>query len=249
MPKITDDMASQAIAGTNYQFTGQRIDTLGSNEWTLGVVIMDVSGSTSRFRPEMERVLKAIYRACLKNPRADCMMLRVVKFDTQIDEVHGFKPLADCNESDYDGCLGLGGGLTALYDACFTGVQSALQYGKALTAKDYDANAAIFVVTDGCEYPPNASTATPSMVKTALEDAVVSESLESITSVLIGLNAGGSLDAQLAKVKDACGFMQYESVDNVDENSLARIAEFISRSFSSQSQMLGTGGPSQSLSF
>lgn len=250
MPRLTDStQISQAIGGTNYNFSGAKIDTLGASEYTLGVIVLDVSGSTASMRPEMEKALKAIVAACRKNPRADNMMLRVVTFDDKVMEIHGFKPLPDCAEADYDGCLGRGGGTTALYDGCFTSVQSALQYGEMLTQQDFDVNAAVFVVTDGCEYPRGNSTATPKMVKDALESGVREEKLESVVSVLVGLNASGHLDQQLADVKDQCGFTQYVAIADATAQKIAQLGDFVSRSFSSQSQALGTGGPSQSLAF
>jgi len=250
MPKLTDSTTvSQMIGGTNYSFSGASINSLGASEYTLGVVVLDVSGSTAQMRPDMEKALQAIVAACRKNPRADNMMLRVVTFDNKVVEIHGFKPLPDCSEADYAGCLGHGGGSTALYDGCYTSVQSVLQYGEQLSKQDFDVNAAIFVITDGEEYPKGNSTATPKMVKDALESGVREEKLESIVSVLVGLNANGALDRTLDAVKTACGFSQYVAISDATPQKLAQLGAFVSRSISSQSQALGTGGPSQSLIF
>ena len=248
MPVFTDSQGtSQAIGGTAYEFSGVRIEDLGATEYTLGLIIVDTSGSTAGMRPAMENALKEIVSACRKNPRADNMMLRVVKFDHTVEEIHGFRPLPDCNESDYNGCLGTGGGMTALFDACYTSIQSAALYGEQLTKNDFDVNAAVFIITDGAN---NRGTATQKMVKSALADAVASESLESITSVLIGLNAdSNSLDQYLRSLRDDCGFTQYVSIADANASAIAKLGDFISRSVSSQSQALGTGGPSQSLSF
>jgi len=196
----------------------------------------------------METALKAIVSACRTNPRADNMLLRVVMFDDAVVEVHGFKPLPDCAEADYDGVLGTSGGLTALFDASYTGVKSVTLYGEQLTKQDFDVNAAVFVVTDGGD---NRSTTTEAMVKEALAEAVQSEALESITSVLVGLNAGygGGLDKLLADVKTNCGFSQYVAIADANAKTIAKLGDFVSRSISSQSQALGTGGPSQSLTF
>jgi len=245
MPVLTDNMTSQSIGGTNYGFSAARIDDLGASEYTLGVIVLDVSGSTGHMRPAMEGALKAIVEACRKNPRADNMMLRVVKFADQVQEVHGFKPLPDCSDSDYDGCLG-GSGLTALFDACYTSIKSCTQYAQQLTDKDFDVNAAVFVVTDGGN---NRGAATERMVKEALGEAVSSEALESMVSVLVGLNAGGQLDQLLQAVKTNCGFTQYVSIADATATQIAKLGDFISRSVSSQSQALGTGGRSQSLAF
>jgi len=247
MPRLTDNTPfSQAIGGTQYNFSGASIDSLGASEYTLGVIILDVSGSTGGMRADMEKALKAIVAACRSNPRADNMLLRVVMFDDSVVEVHGFKPLPDCAEADYDGVLGRSGGLTALFDACYTGVKSVTLYGEQLTKQDFDVNAAVFVVTDGGN---NRGTATEKMVKEALAEAVQSEALESITSVLVGLNAHGGLDQLLADVKTNCGFTQYVAIADANATTIAKLGDFVSRSISSQSQALGTGGPSHSLTF
>ena len=119
MPLIENAMTTHNVAGSHYQFSAARIDELGATEYTLGVVGLDVSGSTSPFRDDMEQALKSVVAACRRSPRADNMMLRVVKFDHVVDEIHGFKPLPGCVVADYDDCL-KGGGTTALYDACHT---------------------------------------------------------------------------------------------------------------------------------
>ena len=246
---ITYNVATHKVAGHNFQFSAARIDDLGATEYTLGVVVLDVSGSTTQFRPEMERALKSVVEACKRSPRADNMMLRVVKFDDDVEEIHGFKPLPGCALHDYDQCLS-GGGTTALYDACYTSIQSACTYAEALYDHDFDVNAVVFVITDGCEYPRGNSVATRKMIKDALSASVESEQLESIVSVLIGVNAGERrLRKYLGEVKDECGFTQFVPLDGADAATLARLGDFISRSVSAQSTSLGSGAATQSLVF
>lgn len=248
MPKLQDNtaMENHAIGGTaHFNFSAARIDALGASEYTLGVVCVDISGSTGGFLREMEKALQEVVKASRKNPRADNMMLRIVLFDSKLSEFHGFKPLPNCNEVDYGNVL-RPGGTTALYDAVYEGVKSAITYGKALVARDYSVNAAIFVITDGQD---NASTMSAKMVKDALAEATQSEALESMMSVLIGVNTGGGLDQYLQAFKDDAGFQQYVSLGGADEKTLAKLGGFISQSMSSQSKALGTGGASKSLTF
>lgn len=246
MPQLAN-METHQIGGSNFKFSGARIEDLGATEYTLGVVVVDVSGSVWEFRAEIEGALKEVVKACRRSPRADNMMLRVVFFDDEVMEFHGFKPLADCNEADYDNCLP-DGGMTALYDATYESVQSALQYGQQLVDNDFDANACVFVITDGDN---NRGKSTRKMVKDSLADARRKEILESIMPVLIGVNTDATtgLNQYLEKFKDEAGFQQYVSIPEATEKELARLGGFISKSFSSQSQALGTGGPSQSLTF
>lgn len=246
MPVFTEDMENHGIAGSNYGFSAKRIDTLGASEYTLGLILVDVSGSVTNYRDDIEAAVKQVVRSCRHNPRADNMMLRLVIFDDNVSEIHGFKPLSECNERDYDGCIQIGG-LTALYDATYNGVRSATQYGKALTEQDFDVNAAVFVITDGMD---NRSKITRSLVGKALREAVTSEALESIVSVLIGVNTkADGLDDYLNKFQAEAGFTKYVAIENATEKELAKLGGFVSQSISLQSQALGTGGPSQALTF
>lgn len=253
MPKFADAIEMETHSqGSTFAFSAAKIEHLGATEYTLGTVVVDVSGSVHPFAAQIEAALKETVRACRRNPRADNMMLRVVLFDDQVREMHGFKPLPDCNDADYAGCIQPGGS-TALYDATYTAVKAATEYGKQLAANQYTANAALFVITDGQD---NASKTSRQMVARELQAAKTSEALESIMPVLIGVGygAGGSagatgLDHYLQMFKDEAGFQQYVSVDAANDKALAKLGGFISQSLSSQSQSLGSGGASQSIVF
>jgi uncharacterized protein YegL len=248
MPRLADtgNLETHQLGGSNFQFSAARIQDLGASEYTLGLIVVDDSPSVGNFKVEIIAALKEVVKACRRSPRADNMMLRVLAFSRLVDEVHGFKPLPDCNESDYDD-LQSPGGSTSLFDATLNAVQSVSQYAKDLAAQDFDVNACVFVLTDGWD---NSSTSTANMVADAVNEARRTEALESIMLVLIGVNL------QEPSVKDAlddfralAGFQQFIALDNAEATTLAKLGGFISQSISSQSQALGTGGASQSLSF
>lgn len=247
MPVIdANNMNVHQINGSSYGFSAKRIEDLGASEYTLGLIVVDVSGSVADYQDEIEATVKQVVRSCRHNPRADNMMLRLVIFDDAVTEVHGFRPLVECHEGDYDGCIQIGG-MTALYDASYNGIKSATQYGRALTEQDFDVNAALFVITDGMD---NRSKMTRVHVGKALREAVTSESLESVVSVLIGVNtAGNGLNDYLKELEKEAGFSQYVAIGKATEKELAKLGGFVSRSISSQSQALGTGSQSQSLAF
>jgi len=247
MPKLANmNMETHQIGGSNFKFSATRIEDLGASEYTLAAIVVDVSGSVSPFRKEIEAALKEVVKACRRSPRADNMMLRVVLFDDKLSEVHGFRPLPDCNESDYDGCIPEGG-MTALYDAAYDAVGSVIEYGKKLSENDFDVNAAVFVITDGED---NRSKMTCNTVAKTLEKARKSEALESIMPVLIGVNTNqGNLTQYLTMFKDEAGFQQFVAIDSATEKQLAKLGGFISKSISSQSQALNSGGVSQSMIF
>ena len=241
-------MESHNIGGSNYGFSAKRIDDLGASEYTLVSIAVDVSGSVHGFGPVIEEALKQVVQSCQHSPRADNLMLRTVLFNHALIEQHGFKPLRECNVDDYTGIIRPGGG-TALYDAAQNGVEAATQYGRDLAKQHYEANGILFVLTDGHEN--GNSTMTVNSVKAALESSVTDEDLESMRAVLVGVNVNansGTSNALDQFARDA-GFDQYLAAGKADANSLAKLADFVSRSISAQSQALGTGGPSQSLTF
>ena len=172
--------------------------------------------------------------------------MRLTTFHDQLEEIHGFRPFSECDVDDYTDCV-QPGGLTALYDAAVNATDATTQYGKTLTESDFDVNAIVVVLTDGMD---NRSTYEARHVKEALANAVQSEALESVISILVGVNVQDPGVSQYLKdLHQQAGFTQYVEIANATESTLAKLGDFISRSISAQSQALGTGGASQSLSF
>jgi hypothetical protein len=83
-----------------------------------------------------------------------------------------------------------------------------------------------------------------------MDVAVTGESLESLNVTLIGVNMNNpTVISELDKLQKACNITQFVSIADATSTSIAKIAGFISKSVISQSQALGSGGPSQTLSF
>ena len=70
---------------STFTFSPVNLTTLGATEYTLVSVTADRSGSVRDFAREMEKALKEIVSACRKSPRADNLLLRLTRFDHQID--------------------------------------------------------------------------------------------------------------------------------------------------------------------
>jgi len=239
-------LQQHGLTVSNFGFSAVNVNELEATEYTLVTIACDVSSSVASFDKDMEKCLKEIVEACRKSPRADNLMLRLLVFHSSLEEIHGFKPLMDCNSSDYTDCLPIGG-MTALVDATVNAVEALDTYGKDLVENEYDCNGILVVITDGCE---NNSTNTVNQAKKAVQKILKQESLESLVSILIGVNTKeADIGIYLADYKDKVGFTQYVDIEKADAKTLAKLAKFISQSISSQSQALGTGGPSQSLSF
>lgn len=262
MPKLLNtDLEQHKLPTNQYGFSAVRIADLGASEYTLVTLVVDSSGSTLNFRNAMERAVKDVITSCKYSPRAANLLIRLVEFDHNLREIHGFKMLSQCDVDDYTNCLTLGG-TTALYDASENSISAMIQYGKDLTDQEFSVNAITVVITDGAD---NASKLSASAVSSVMKSAVQSESLESLVSILVGVNAStdeldiSTADAPalasfrslgaIARFGVDAGFTQYIAIANFDPKKAARLAQFVSKSISSQSQSLGSGGPSQSLSF
>ena len=244
MPRLTDDMQQGKLAG-NFTYTGTRIDRLGASEYTLVTIAVDETSSVAGFHDQLREMLVTSVAACKKSPRSDNLLIRVVTFSSRhnkgVNEIHGFKPLSEIDTAQYPDIRP--GGMTPLCDACYSSVGAMNAYAKDLAENDYLANAIAFIITDGGE---NDSTATMRMVKDVCAQALQEEVLESMISILIGINAE-NLRAVLETFQREAGINKYRDAGDVTEGALAKLADFVSQSISSQSQALGTGGPSQNI--
>jgi uncharacterized protein YegL len=243
MPKFNDDVV-QVNAG-HFGFSGARPENLSGVEYTLASVIIDTTGSVSRFADDLLKALTTTVEACRKSPRADNLLLRVVTFNSYkgVQEVHGFLPLTQIDNTRYTAFSPNGG--TNLNDAVYSSVDASNKYAKILTDQDYLVNGAVYIITDGDD---NDSVYTTTQVKAVLDSAVEGEYLESLHTVLIGVNVG-QLGYRLEQFQREIGLSQYVDVGDATPNKLAKLSAFVSKSISSQSQALGTGSASQNLTF
>lgn len=246
MPKLNDTSMEEHQNTGHFGFSAVRLDELGATEYTLATIVVDTSSSVYQFESDLEKTLKEAVRALQYSPRADNLMLRVLKFDSRHEEIHGFKLLENINLSDYDGVLRCGGS-TALFDASVDSIEAIKNYAKQLNSQDVDVNGIVIVLTDGDD---NSSSLGVQSVGQAKHACLQEEALESVLSILVGVNVQSTvLSKYLDQFKQDGKFDQFVELNNADAKTLARLGNFISKSVSSQSQSLGTGGPSQTLDF
>lgn len=227
----------------NFTFSGVRPDKLGATEYTLVTIVTDKTGSVGGFENELVAMKRAVVEACKKDPRAEFLMLRNVCFNTKIDEEHGFVELATIDPKKYSApkCEGM----TALHDAVYSSVAVSNAYAKTLRDSDFCVNAVVFIITDGDD---NSSSHTIADVKKELARGVAQEFLESLNVILIGVNAAQCRQS-LENFQRQAGLTQYVDAGSASPRQLANLAGFVAKSISSQSQSLGSGGPSQALVF
>lgn len=252
MPRLmpTDDTQIINIPGPgNFQFSAIRPEKLGATEYTLVTIVVDVTGSVTNFADDLLKCVKSIVEACQKSPRAENLMLRLITFNENIQEIHGFKPLIDINVNDYDSFNPRG--MTALYDATFSSIVSTLMYAKNLIDQDFDVNGCVYIITDGMD---NNSRITPDHILEKTKKSITGEEIESLITVLIGLNDANSewsreIIDSLEYFKNKAELTQFINVGDATPQQLVKLAGFVSQSISSQSQSLGTGSASQPLTF
>ena len=244
MPRLMSDMEIGQVAGRqNFQFSGVRTERLSATEYTLVTIAVDVTGSVCDFENELRQCLIAAIQACQNSPRSEYLLARVIffsdRFPQGVKEVHGFLPLEEIDLNVYSALRA--NGMTTLYDACYSSIGAMNEYARKLRADDFGVNAIAFILTDGDD---NASMATPAMVKEEIQKGVKGEFLESMVAILVGVNAENYAQ-ELQKFQREVGITQYVDVGQATERELAKLADFVSRSISLQSQALADGDPVQ----
>lgn len=243
------------VIGGHCGFSAITIDNLIESEYTLASIVVDVSASVIGFESHITKMLEVILEGCKSAPTSQNIMIRTILFSDSISELHGFIPVGDIDASYYKNISA--NGMTALFDATKNGITSSLSYAKILNSSDddYTVNSINIIITDGVNNRGEIDD--PKDIKDIIHAAKRDEALESILTILIGLQdsqiAGTAYTNIVKRFLD--DFYKLGELDEfidagkMSKDTFQKIAGFISRSISSQSQSLGTGGPSQVLTF
>lgn len=253
MPRLMATQQDQVISipgPGNFQFSAIRIDDLGASEYTLVTIICDISGSVAGYADELLNCIKSIVGACQKNDRSENLLIRLLYFNQNVTEIHGFKDLKSIDVNEYKPIKT--DGMTALYDAIYAGVGAALEFGKKLKARNYDdVNAVTFIITDGMD---NRSKISPQDIAAKADLARKGEQIESSQTFLIGLNDPNTgyqqeVTKYLSLLQAEAKIDKFIDVGDATQKALEGIAGWASASISSASQVVGSGAASQVLAF
>lgn len=243
---INNDIMKIGNAGSDFQFSAIEVDRLGASEYTLVTLVLDMSSSVRNYQKELNESISTILDSCRMSSFAENLMVRLVTFNENVYEEHGFLPLSELQNDSYKNIV-QPRGTTALFDASLNAIKATVDFGKTLYDNDFDSNAILFIITDGAD---NASSRNIDDVGKAIKEFGMNETVESIRSVLVGVNTEYSnVNTYLEDFKNKASIDQYIDIKNANANSLAKMAEFISQSISAQSQSLGTGVASKALHF
>lgn len=241
MPTFDDNMEDFEGVNGGFRFSGVSIDELEESEYTLGHLIVDITGSVSGWEDKLKRVIQESVKGCRRAPRADNLLVRVTTFAEDVKEIHGWKPLSQIDEiNDYPDLYP--GGLTALFDASIEALEAMDGYAAKMQEPPnyYSANGVAIIVTDGDNNRGNVLD--PAVVGEKLQQVTRSEHLESLIVILVGVNVtDGRCKIKLQEFRDEAGLTKYINIDEVNDKTMAKLAEFISSSVSDTLDNLGTG--------
>lgn len=246
MPILGED--AENLQTTNgYKFSAPPVEELGASEYTLVTIVNDTSISVGSFKNDMEDALQTILDACQKSPRSENLLIRLVGFGSSVYEIHGYRQLGDIGVNEYTDILNIGGA-TALYEATHTSIDAMATYASNLTDEDFLVNGICFVITDGDDNE-GGNVWTPDKIADLIKDVDRREVLESLVTVVIGVGDGDAFGQYIDGFRKNANLTQSVLIGEADPATLAKLAAFVSRSISSQSSSLGSGGPSAPLTF
>lgn len=229
-----------------YTYSGQSLNTLGASKYTLVTLVLDMSPSITDYKDDMEAMCVEVVKACKKHPNSEELTVRVVGFNSDISEIHGYKELRNINDTDYKGTI-KPSGLTALYEAVEEAIEATESYGSQLVGMDYTCNAVLFIITDGANNINKV--ANPDMIKKTLSKIKKDEKLDSVNIILVAASDDPSVVSKCEDFKVSAGLNQFVKMGEATKDNLAKFAQFASASVSSTSQALGTGGTSKPITF
>lgn len=243
---LTDTEAQKTITG--YSYSSVPMDEIKDWEYTIVKIAIDKSSSVAEFKDDLEKMIKNCIEACKLNAREESILVSIEAFSSDLEEIHGFVRLTDINPDNYAGTIEPGG-MTALYDATLSAVESVKQYGESLVKKDNLCNAIIFIITDGGENDSSKAKGAAGLkkIRKAIADIKKDELLESVRVLLIGVGDEEDVKDYLDQFQKDIGIDQFEWAGQATPKVLHKIGQFMSESVSSQSQSLGSGKPSQKL--
>jgi hypothetical protein len=238
-------MAEQNFSKAGFSFSGTGLSALVETQYTLVQIIVDITGSVSSFVDVISRMLQAVTAKLKTIDTSDNLLLRVTYFNSAIGvkETHGFRLMENIDPAnDYPSPVC--GSLTNLYDATADGVDALDIYASELAQKRYRANSINFIITDGDD---NDSKSTMLSVKQKYDVLQSKEILDSVTLVLIAINAKDpGYAARLDSFSKTIGMDKFIDISDIDA-ALDTLVEYIVTTTESTTQVVGTGGKSQDL--
>lgn len=235
---MSDDTktASSLDQDVNYDYNyGGNFDpnAVEVEETINAVFVIDTSSSVAGYVNELNDALNEFTTRMQKSHAADKLFVSQVEFNDKVTVTNGFRPISEIKPVDLAPRIG---GCTALYDACKSGLENALDYRKALENSGVNCKTLLFIITDGDD---NASSSSAADVKKVIDTLLQEErNIFSFESILFGV--GDS--AKFEKAQKEMGVKHIAKVGTTADE-IRKMINFISSSITSVSTGQGFSAP------
>ena len=200
---LTDDTMDLVVSNLNgptmIAAVGVSLDEIASNEVTLAMNIIDMSGSMSPYAADLIRAYNDDYLAAMAgSTAADDILVSTILFDDQVSLFHGYLNLPDVpplTRKHYQP-----DGTTALYDAVAAGLTNMVLYAQQLRQSGIMVRCLVIVYSDGDD---NASQQASGSVRRAVQELLKHEIY---TLAYVGFHSGGINERILRSLADTIGF-------------------------------------------
>ena len=233
---LTDDSLNVVIANLNgptmQTAVGVPLDQLATNDVTLAMNIIDMSGSMTPHAQELIHAYNQEYLAALsRSISADDILVSTILFHDDVNLLHGYVPLDDAPTLTPASFAPYG--CTALYDAVAGGLSNMVLYAQQLRQSGVSVRGLVMVYSDGGD---NASTQKAKDVRQMVKD-LLDQEIYTLAYIGFGDNMkqpmgfkgmkNGRSPAQ--KLADKIGF-PHAFTAGLDANDLRRIFHMASMS-------------------
>jgi hypothetical protein len=200
---LTDDTLDLVVSNLNgptmMAAVGVPLHQLASNEVTLAMNIIDMSGSMAPFADTLIRAYNEDYLAAMSSSTAaDDILVSTILFNQDVTLLHGYLPLLDASpltRQVYDP-----DNMTALYDAVAAGLTNMVLYAQQLRQSGVMVRCLVIVYSDGAD---NASKQQAKDVRRASLELLKQEIY---TLAYVGFKSGGINEQELRQLADDIGF-------------------------------------------
>jgi hypothetical protein len=227
----TMDLVTTNLTGQTMTNIGIPLDQLASNEVTLAMNIIDMSGSMSSFSADLIRAYNDDYLAAMAgSTAAEDILVSAVLFNQDVTLFHGYVNLLDAPpliRKEYNPS-----GSTALYDAVALGLTNMVVYAQHLRQMGVMVRCIAIVYSDGGD---NASKQPALSVRRASQELMRQEIY---TLAYVGFSSGGIAQSQLEQLADDIGFPE-TLIAGLNHSELRRIFNMASTSTVRASQQQG----------
>lgn len=229
---LTDNTMDLVVANldgpTMMTAVGMPLDQLATNEVTLAMNIIDMSGSMATHAAGLIRAYNQDYLAAMAgSSAADDILVSTILFNNDVELLHGYIPLNDAPQLTrhiYDP-----GHRTALYDAVAAGLTNMVLYAQQLRQSGVMVRCIVIAYSDGMD---NASRQRAAAVRRATRELLKNEIY---TLAYVGFRSGGIEESELRHLADKIGFPDVLTA-RLSHQELRRIFQLVSMSTISASK-------------